>query len=193
MIILTFGALAGITTRKGKKMTKKNDKTNGSKSNIKQLTNQQSLAPLIINTQFVKNLSFRNRNPLGNFKGSGEKPSITINIEAQAHNVSDRTFEVTLRTQVDAKRKDDQVFLLDLLYAGVFTIGKDVQEEFIRPILMIECPRILFPFARNIIATTSQEGGFSPLLLAPVDFAGLYQKQIEQEKAQQEKMKGTIQ
>ena len=96
-----------------------------------------------------------------------------------------------MRVQVDAKKKEKKVFLLDLEYAGVFTIGKDVPEDYIRPILMIECPRILFPFARNIVASTTQEGGYPALLLTPVDFADLYQRQIAQEQqAQQEKNKG---
>jgi preprotein translocase subunit SecB len=76
---------------------------------------------------------------------------------------------------------------LDLEYAGAFTIGSEVPEEYIRPILMIECPRILFPFARNIVAMTTQEGGYPALLLTPVDFADLYQRQAAQEPAQEEK------
>ncbi|MDZ4322794.1 MAG: protein-export chaperone SecB, partial [Alphaproteobacteria bacterium] len=79
------------------------------------------------------------------------------------------------------KRKENQVFLLDLEYAGAFTIGSEVPEEYLRPILMIECPRILFPFARHIVATTTQEAGFPSLLLTPVDFAELYQQQVAQE------------
>lgn len=146
-------------------------------------------APLVVNAQYVKDLSFENPSPLSNVMGNEERPSISIHIEAQAHNIADRSFEVTLRVRVDAKRKETQVFLLDLEYAGAFTIGKEVPEEYLRPILMIECPRILFPFARNIVAMTTQEGGYPALLLTPVDFADLYQRQTAQEQAQQEKPK----
>jgi len=142
-------------------------------------------APLVVNAQYVKDLSFENPTPLSNVMGSEEKPSISIHIEAQAHNLADRSFEVMLRVRVDAKRKEAQVFLLDLEYAGAFTIGKEVPDEYVRPILMIECPRILFPFARNIVAMTTQEGGYPALLLTPVDFADLYQRQVSQEQAQQ--------
>ena len=146
----------------------------------------QVQAPLTVNAQFIKDLSFENPAPMKNIMENEERPSISIHIEAQAHNVKDRTFEVALRIQVDAKRKEQQVFLLDLEYAGVFTIGHEVPEEYLRPLLMIECPRILFPFARNIVATTSQEGGYPALLLTPVDFADLYQRQISQEKGEHE-------
>ncbi|MBA3813363.1 MAG: protein-export chaperone SecB [Alphaproteobacteria bacterium] len=140
-------------------------------------------APLTVSAQYIKDLSFENPAPLSNLAGNEERPSISIHIEAQARNIADRTFEVSLRVQVDAKRKDAQVFLVDLDYAGAFTIGAEVPEEYLRPILMIECPRILFPFARSIVATTTQEGGYPALLLTPVDFADLYQRQIAQEQA----------
>lgn len=144
-------------------------------------------APLVVNAQYVKDLSFENPTPLTNVMEQEERPSISIHIEAQAHNLADRSFEVTLKIRVDAKRKEAQVFLLDLEYAGAFTIGTDVPEDYIRPILMIECPRILFPFARNIVAITTQEGGYPALLLTPVDFADLYQRQVSQEQSAEDK------
>lgn len=148
--------------------------------------NGEAHAPLTVSAQYIKDLSFENPSPLANLAEHEERPSISIQIEAQARNLSDRTFEVSLRVKIDAKRNEAQVFILDLDYAGAFTIGAEVPEEYLRPILMIECPRILFPFARNIVATTTQEGGFPALLLTPVDFADLYQRQIAQEQTAQE-------
>lgn len=171
-----------MTTKKPKKEATSNKEAK--KENSKETPANAAQAPLTVSAQYIKDLSFENPTPLANLSGNEERPSISIHIEAQAHNVADRTFEVTLRIQVDAKRKETQVFLLDLEYAGAFTIGHDVPEEYLRPILMIECPRILFPFARNIVATTTQEGGYPALLLTPVDFADLYQRQIAQEQAQ---------
>lgn len=163
-----------------------NKKTNKeAKPNKEAVADKQAQAPLMVNAQYVKDLSFENPSPLTNVMGSEERPSISIHIEAQANNLADRSFEVALRIQVNAKKKEAQVFLLELEYAGVFTIGHDVPEEYLRPILMIECPRILFPFARNIVATTTQEGGYPSLLLTPVDFADLYQRQVAQEQAKQ--------
>lgn len=152
------------------------------KTNSKEDTTSKTgtQAPLMVNAQYIKDLSFENPSPLTQ-AAVEEKPAISVNIEAQAHNIADRSYEVVLGIRVDAKRKENQVFLLDLEYAGAFTVGKEVPEEYLRPILMIECPRILFPFARNIIATTTQEAGYPSLLLTPVDFAELYQQQVAQE------------
>jgi preprotein translocase subunit SecB len=176
---------------KGKKMTTKKPKkeTTPEKEVNHEMHEenhgQEARAPLTVSAQYIKDISFENPSPLSNIMGNEERPSISIHIEAQAHNIAERTFEVALRVQVDAKRKETQVFLLDLEYAGAFTIGADVPEEYLRPILMIECPRILFPFARNIVATTTQEGGYPALLLTPVDFADLYQRQVAQEQETQ--------
>jgi preprotein translocase subunit SecB len=163
----------------------KKEKTQEKKINQAGNHETEGQAPLTVSAQYIKDLSFENPSPLSNFAGNEERPSISIHIEAQARNLADRSFEVSLRVQVDAKRKETQVFLLDLDYAGAFTIGDEVPEEYLRPILMIECPRILFPFARGVVATTTQEGGYPALLLTPVDFADLYQRQIAQEQATQ--------
>ena len=182
-----------MTTKKPKKEAAPKKDVNKGNSNETSTSTSEAQAPLTVSAQYVKDLSFENPAPLANFAGNEERPSISIHIEAQAHNIADRTFEVALRVQVDAKRKETQVFLLDLEYAGAFTIGHDVPEEYLRPILMVECPRILFPFARSIVATTTQEGGFPALLLTPVDFADLYQRQMAQEQAQAQGQKPTVQ
>lgn len=161
------------------------------KSNSKLPADNEVQAPLSVNAQYIKDLSFENPSAIENMRAGGEAPAISVHIEAQAHHLSDRSYEVALRIQVDAKRKENKVFLLELEYAGVFTIGKDVPEDYLRPILMIECPRILFPFARNIVASATQDGGYPALLLTPVDFADLFQRQVAQEQqAQQEKNQG---
>jgi preprotein translocase subunit SecB len=161
------------------------------KQNSKANTDNATQAPLTVNAQYIKDLSFENPSAVAHITSTEEAPSISIHIEAHAHNVADRSFEVTLRIQADATRKKNKVFLLDLEYAGVFSIGSDVPEEYVRPILMVECPRILFPFARHIVSSITQEGGYPALLLTPVDFADLYQRQVAQEQAaQQEKTRG---
>lgn len=163
------------------------------KENQSNKHNHEVHSPLIVNAQYIKDLSFENPSPLSHIKESTEKPSISVHIEAQATPKADRMFEVALRVRVDAKRKEEQVFLLDLEYAGAFTIGKEVPEEYIRPILMIECPRILFPFARHVVGSLTQESGYPPLLLTPVDFAELYQRQVEQEQKEKPKKSEILQ
>jgi preprotein translocase subunit SecB len=174
-----------MASKKEKNVTTDKKEKNNTTHEIKHENEAHGEAPLTVSAQYIKDISFENPSPLSNLSGNEERPSISIHIEAQARNISERAFEVSLRVQVDAKRKEAQVFLLDLDYAGAFTIGAEVPEEYLRPILMIECPRILFPFARNIIATTTQEGGYPALLLTPVDFADLYQRQIAQEQTTQ--------
>lgn len=169
--------------------TKKTTKdTSTSKSNGKpQATQQQNSAPLNVISQYVKDISFEN--PGVQLKSNGnERPDIAINIETHGEKVegrTDRTFEVSLRIRVDAKQKKDQLFLMELDYAGIFEIGADVPDQYLHPIIMVECPRILFPFARSLVASTIQEGGYPSLLLTPVDFAALYQEQVAKQKEQQ--------
>ncbi|MEB3701430.1 Protein-export chaperone SecB [Candidatus Bealeia paramacronuclearis] len=138
-------------------------------------------AALTVVGQYVKDLSFETPNAIKALFQGGDRPHFDINIEAQANHVSEKNFEVGLHVKVNCLRDKESIFILELLYAGLFTIGKDVPEEYIRPILMVECPRILFPFARSIVASTVQEGGFPPLMLTPIDFASLYQQQLARE------------
>ena len=166
------------------------------KGNSNTAPEQGSESPLIVNAQYIKDLSFENPSPPMQSGENEGNPDISIQIEAQAKPVIDRSFEVSLRIRIDAKRQEKKVFLLELEYAGVFTVSKEVPEEYLRPILMVECPRVLFPFARHVVSTTVQEAGYPALLLTPVDFAELYQRQVAQEQqAQQEKdnSKGMVQ
>ena len=165
-------------------MAKKDKLTNGldSKENQGPHEGAEGMeAALAVVGQYIKDLSFETPNPIKSLFQGGERPQFDINIEAQANNISDRNFEVGLQVKVNCRRDKETVFIMELLYAGLFTIGKDVPDEYIRPILMVECPRILFPFARSIVASTIQESGFPPLMLTPIDFASLYQQQLQSE------------
>lgn len=145
---------------------------------------QEAQAALTVVGQYVKDLSFETPNPVKVLFQGGERPHFDINVEAKAAHVVDRNFEVGIHIKVNCSREEETVFILELMYAGLFAIGADVPEEYIRPILMVECPRILFPFARSLVASTIQESGFPPLMLTPIDFAGLYQQQLQQEQTQ---------
>jgi len=179
-----------------KKTTEKKPSAKNANGTIPPQGDETNTSPLTVNAQYIKDLSFENPSAISHIMGGQEAPEISIHIEAQAHNLVDRTFEVVLRIQVEASRKEGKVFILELEYAGLFTIGGDVPEEYIRPILMVECPRILFPFARNIVASITQDAGYPSLLLTPVDFADLYQRQLAEEHAalaEKQKEKPTIQ
>jgi preprotein translocase subunit SecB len=154
-----------------------------------QSNNQIPLAPLLINGQFVKDLSFENPDPLKNLANLQEQPEININVDIKANKVSDNVYEVILHVTSEATIKKQRLFMLELEYAGIFTLN-DIPEESIHPILMIECPRLLFPSARSIVANITREGGFPSLSLNPIDFAELYRQQFlkdEQPKSPKEK------
>ncbi len=147
---------------------------------------QDATLPFIIRGQYIKDFSFENPNPIKHLVEDADKePNITIDIQVSSDLVSDKTFEVVLHIRVDAKRNDDQMFLAELSYAGLISIG-DIQEEYIKPLLLIHSPNLLFPFARNILSDAVRDGGFLPLMLAPVDFAYLYQQQHGEAEALQQ-------
>ncbi len=139
---------------------------------------------IIINAQFIKDLSFEAPAAPGIFSLMQESPpDINVNINVSANPLQDKVFEVIIEFQAECKVKEQVAFILELEYAGVFTLN--VPDEHLQPILLVECPRLLFPFARNILADVSRDGGFPPLMLGPVDFAAMFQAQLKEiQKAQ---------
>jgi len=138
--------------------------------------------PLIINAQYVKDISFENPSPLQSLSASDDiAPGIEINIDIQAQPVGEKTYEVTLHLTANAHQNKQRMFLAELQYAGVFTEADNLPQEAIHPILMIECPRLLFPYARNLISILTREGGFPALMLSPIDFLELYRNQYGSE------------
>lgn len=134
--------------------------------------------PLTIRAQYIKDLSFENPDPLASFAADDEKqPSISVGIQAKAQNLGDKNFEVVLDIRIDATREKNTLFIAELSYAGIVTIEDNTTEEEVGKLVMVETPRLLFPFARNILADVTRDGGFPPLLLAPVDFEHLFEQQ----------------
>jgi preprotein translocase subunit SecB len=135
---------------------------------------------LAVKAQYVKDLSFENPSAPAGLMEVHEEPEIDVNVNVEVGKLNDEDYEVALTIGVDAKAADTQLFICELSYAGVFGIGPTIPEEHHPPILLIECARLLFPFARAIIADATREGGFQPLLLQPLDFAALYEQQMQQ-------------
>ena len=123
--------------------------------------------------QFVRDLSFENPRVPETLRGGAPQPQIDLGIEMNARAREDGYFEVDLKLSAKAQREDGPVFVVELLYGGVFQIT-GVEQADMEPVLLIECPRYLFPFARRIIADVTSEGGYPPFLLDPIDFAGVY-------------------
>jgi preprotein translocase subunit SecB len=127
-----------------------------------------------IRAQYIKDFSFENPNAPQSILEQTEGPDITVGINVAAEALSDEDFEVVINLTVDASRGEEKAFLIELFYGGVFTI-KDAPAEILEPLCMIECPRYLFPFVRQIVADATKDSGMPPLLLEPMDFGTLYQ------------------
>ncbi len=127
--------------------------------------------------QYLKDHSFENPNAPASLNPEGEGPNIDISVNVNANVLAEDTYEVELALQAKALNGDQTVFAAELLYAGVFQV-ENFPEENLQPLILIECPRLLFPFARQILASATRDGGFPPLLIDPIDFAGLYQQKM---------------
>jgi preprotein translocase subunit SecB len=146
---------------------------------------QQSGPQLSVLAQYIKDFSFENPlAPRGAQNNQQQQaPAISIQVGVEVHPLTEPELEVVLKIEGKAVLPDNNVlFAFELVYGGVFRV-QNVPQESMHPVVLIECPRLLFPFAREIIATTVAAGGFPPLMLAPVDFAGLYRQNLAQQQA----------
>jgi preprotein translocase subunit SecB len=144
-------------------------------------------APVIrVLAQYVKDLLFENPGLFAAQQGN-TAPEIELGIDVRVEPgpPQDHVFAVELRLSAKAKRQEAIVFIAELIYVGVFQL-QEARREDMEAILLIECPRLLFPFARRIIADITREGGHPPLMIDPIDFVGLYRQQRARAEAQQE-------
>jgi preprotein translocase subunit SecB len=152
----------------------------------------QPVQPLVVNIQYVKDLSFEVPGAPQIYSQLKAQPQVSINLDVQARRVQEgqSVFEVSIMIRAEAHDNTAQangqpaspaptVFVAELTYAGVFTLN-GLPENAIEPVLLVECPRILFPFARNILSDVTRDGGFPPVLLQPIDFVALWQSRRNQ-------------
>ena len=138
--------------------------------------------PLTIHVQYLKDVSFENPNPFKSLQNNVDSPEINVNISIRVEKMHEKTYEVGLQIAAEASRESEKIFVAEVDYAGIFSLG-DLPEDAEHPILMIECPRILFPYARQIIANITREGGYPALSLNPIDFVEMYRQQLQQQQA----------
>jgi preprotein translocase subunit SecB len=131
---------------------------------------------LIVNAQYVKDLSFENPRAPQSLIQQSAQPSVDINVDVKAQNLGPEVFEVILTINVTARVETQPVFLVELAYGTVVTV-RNAPQEMLASMILIETPRIVFPFARAIIANATRDGGFPPLLINPIDFAELLRRQ----------------
>jgi len=130
-------------------------------------------------TQYVKDLSFENPNAPGVYQIAGT-PKLDVQFNIGANMVGDGVHEVVLKMEARAEIEGQVMYLVDLSFAGLFGL-RNIPDEHLQPFLLGEAPRILFPFARRVLADAVRDGGFPPLMLEPIDFAQLYIAQAEQQ------------
>lgn len=131
--------------------------------------------PITVNAQYIKDLSFENPNAPNSLVNTGKAPDVDVNINVEAKKLSDMGYEVALKINAKAKTEEGPAFIVELAYACIMTLN-GVPEDQVQPVLMIEGPRLLFPFARQIVADATRDGGFPPLLINPIDFVAMYQQ-----------------
>ena len=134
--------------------------------------------------QYLKDLSFENPNAPQSLSPQQTQPDINIAVNVNARNLAPSDFEVELHLDAKATVQGKVIFAAEILYAGTFRL-ENFPSNMLHPAVLIECPRMLFPFARQILADATRNGGFPPLMLDPIDFAGMYQKRMLQQQQQQ--------
>ena len=141
------------------------------------MTKQEEKKPqVLINAQYVKDLSFESPDAPFSFAKIKEAPKIDLSLDVQVKHIEKYNYEVTIAMTAKAimEKEQNPLFVCELQYAGLFTVADCENEGQKEQILLIYCPNLIFPFARRIIADVSRDGGFQPLMVNPVDFAALY-------------------
>lgn len=136
-----------------------------------------TLPSLNIVGQYVRDLSFENPDAPASIMGAAASPAFNVGINVAVKKQTDEVYAVELTLTAKAERESKVLFNVELIYGGLFRI-LNIPENQMAPALMIECPRLIFPFARQVLANVTQAGGFPPLLMEPVDFAGIYRQNL---------------
>lgn len=132
--------------------------------------------------QYVKDLSFESPGAPNSLRAREKAPGINITVNVNANPLSQTEYDVTLTLAAKATVESEVLFNVELIYGGVFRVAGFPQEHML-PLLFIECPRLLFPFARQIVADATRNGGFPPLMIDPIDFAQMFQQRMAEEQA----------
>ena len=137
---------------------------------------------IVVHAQYVKDLSFENPNAPDILMSPPAQPDVEIGVNVGARSLNGEQYEVTLMLSAKAKSEDKTLFLAELSYCAIVS-APDVNRETLNPLIMIEAPRLMFPFARAIVSDMTRDGGFMPLSIQPIDFVAVYQSNIEAQKA----------
>ena len=135
--------------------------------------------------QFIKDLSFESPNTPDSLRGPGNNPNLQVNVTVAADKVDDEVHEVVINFEADATNEAGAIYKLELVYGGLFRLS-NMPDHIRHPVLFVNCPTLLFPFLRRIVADLTREGGFPPLMLDPIDFAALYKQNLDKANAEKQ-------
>jgi preprotein translocase subunit SecB len=134
-------------------------------------------AQLTVLAQYIKDLSFENPGAPQSLQGPGQNPQLKIGVNVHAQAKADEAYEVSLNLEVHAKNDSGVIYNVELVYGGLFQL-RGIPQNVIQPVLFVDCPAILFPFMRRVLADVVRDGGFPPLMLDPIDFGRLYAQNL---------------
>jgi len=163
-------------------MAKKETTKSAPESNENGAAQGEMQPTMNILAQYIKDFSFENPNAPNSLRPREKPPEINININVNPNKLSDTDIEVELKLEAKAVDGSEVLFNVELVYAGIFRIT-GVPEEAMQVAVLVECPRMLFPYARHILADATRDGSFPPLMIDPVDFAQLFRQRVEAEAA----------
>lgn len=147
---------------------------------------QATQYPFYIHDQYVEDLSFENPNYLIKYTETEKQPEVSVGVETHVAKIDEEHYKVSLQVKANSNIEDKSVFVLELTYSSLISVAKDLKPEVLEPVLLVHCPFLMFPFAREIVANATRAGGFPPLMIDPIDFASLYlakKKEEEDKKA----------
>lgn len=150
-----------------------------------------SAPSFVVLAQYLKDLSFESPRAPASFQNS-TPPQIDVNVDVNARPIGTDQYEVELSVSAKAQQNNELIFIVEATYAGAFEI-KNLPQEQVEPVMLIECPRILFPFLRQIIADATRNGNFPPLMLEPLDFASIYMANRQRMAQQNQENSGNAQ
>jgi preprotein translocase subunit SecB len=170
-------------TKKAESKTKKAAPKAEKETPEPQTDGNEQAQQLVIHTQYIKDFSFENPGAPKTMTERSGQPEIQINVNVAATPLNEeRLFEVVLSLRATASLDSKDIFIVELDYAGIMSVAQNVADNVLHPIIMIEGPRMIFPFARAILSEITQAGGFMPLNIQPIDFVRVYQQGINAQK-----------
>lgn len=142
-------------------------------------------AQLSVLAQYIKDLSFENPGAPQTLQGPGQNPQLKVSVNVNAGARAEDAYEVALNLEVHAKSDAGIIYNVELVYGGLFRL-RNVPQHLLQPVLFVDCPTLLFPFMRRVLADVIRDGGFPPLMLDPIDFARLYAQNLARNKGEAE-------